>query len=1015
VKPPGAKLEAGLQSRNVSRRAGLRNVAGQSARVLALADPGGDLVGSDRNHWIAATETTDRDLKDRISIRNARQNNLKGIDVDLPRRSLIVVTGPSGSGKSSLAFDTLYAEGQRRYVESLSTYAKQFLERMEKPLVDSIDGISPAVAIEQKNPTKTSRSTVGTATEVYDYLRLLWARAGRTRCPECGRHVTPDTVQSITDAVLREPDGTRILVTFPLPRSARISHARIVDNLRALGFIRLRVEGDNLELDSSDAETPAGAGLDLADAEEVLVVVDRLAVRQDARDRLADSVATALSEGEGELVIVHHADGRRVLFTERFRCPDHPGIRFLDPTPRLFSFNNPYGSCPECTGFGAVLEYDPALIIPNAQRSLRDGAVDPWEKPRYSRQRRKLLAWAREQGEDPDAPWETLPKRFRDVVLKGKRGFQGVIPFMRSREKKRYKQYIRVFLRQYQTAMTCPACDGRKLRPEALFVEVAGTDIARASATPIRELRDWVNGLDVTPDAGVEPALGRQERDIAAPILRELRARLEFLADVGLGYLTLNRQTRTLSGGEAQRISLANSLGSSLVDTLYVLDEPTVGLHPRDTDRLLALLRKLRDSGNTVVVVEHDQAAIRAADYIVELGPGSGEKGGSVVYAGDVDGLLASGTATGEFLTRDSPPPPAGRHPRVQRRVLRLRGARLHNLQGVDVDIPLGMLTVVSGVSGSGKSTLVHDVLYRALEKELDDETSAKRHLGEAIGQYGSIEGLAHVDSVVMVDQAPIGRSFRSNPVTYVKAFDHIREIFADQQVARERGYKAGHFSFNVKGGRCETCRGEGWVQIEMVFLADVWVPCEICNGARYTRDTLDVRFKGLNIREVLDLTVDEAIRFFIRQDRLGQMLWQLQQVGLGYLRLGQPAPSLSGGEAQRLKIARELIFAGRKRGSRLYLMDEPTTGLSGPEVHKLLQVVRRLTDAGHTVLVIEHNVHVIRAADWIIDLGPEAGEDGGRVVVMGTPADVAKHPHSRTAPYLKESLTGSAATLDGS
>jgi excinuclease ABC subunit A len=936
-------------------------------------------------------------LKDRIAIRNARQNNLKGIDLDLPRRALIVFTGPSGSGKSSLAFDTLYAEGQRRYVESLSTYAKQFLDRMEKPLVDSIDGISPAVAIEQKNPTKTSRSTVGTATEVYDYLRLLWARAGRSRCPVCGRHVTPDTVQSITDALLREPEGTRILIAFPLPRSARISHARIVDNLRALGFIRLRVDGGNLELDDPAAETPQSAGLDLAEAGEVLVVIDRLAIRQDMRDRIADSVATALSEGEGELVAVNHDDGRRYLFTERFRCPDHPDIRFLDPTPRLFSFNNPYGSCPECTGFGAVLEYDPALIVPNPQRSLRDGAVDPWEKPRYGKQRRRLLAFAREQGIDPDTPWDELPKKFRDTVLnaKSRKGFQGVIPFMRSREKKRYKQYIRVFLRQYQTAMTCPSCHGTKLRPESLYVKVAEMDIAQAGALPIRELRDRVNGLD---ESG---ALNRQERDIAVPILRELRARLEFLTDVGVGYLTLNRQTRTLSGGEAQRISLANSLGSSLVDTLYVLDEPTVGLHPRDTDRLLGILRKLRDSGNTVVVVEHDEAVIRQADHIVELGPGSGEKGGHLVFSGTIEGLLESDTATGAFLSREHTPPHPGRA-RVQRRVLRLRGATLHNLRDVDVDIPLGMLTVVSGVSGSGKSTLVHDVLYRALEKELDEETSAKRHLGEAVGQYGAIEGLAHVDGVVMVNQAPIGKSFRSNPVTYVKAFDHIREIFADQHVARERGYKAGHFSFNVKGGRCETCRGEGWVQIEMVFLADVWVPCEICNGARYKRDLLDVRFKGLNIREVLDLTVDEAIRFFIREDRLGQMLWQLQQVGLGYLRLGQPAPTLSGGEAQRLKIARELIFGGRKRGSRLYLMDEPTTGLSGPEVQKLLKVIRRLTDAGHTVLVIEHNVDVIRAADWIIDLGPEAGDEGGTVVAMGTPAEVAKSPDSRTAVYLR-------------
>jgi excinuclease ABC subunit A len=1002
----GQTQEAGASGARSGPRSGVGTV------VLAAEGVAGDLVRSGYEDRVAAPNQGS-ELKDRITIRNARQNNLKGIDLDLPRRALVVLTGPSGSGKSSLAFDTLYAEGQRRYVESLSTYAKQFLDRMEKPLVDSIDGISPAVAIEQKNPTKTSRSTVGTATEVYDYLRLLWARAGRTLCPECGRRVTPDTVQSITDAVLEEPEGTRILVTFPLPRSARISHARIVDNLRALGFIRLSVDGQTIDLDTTEAEKPSTAGVNLAEAEEVLVVVDRLSIRTDKRDRLADSVATALSEGEGEMIVVRHEDDHRMPFTERFRCPDHPDIRFLDPTPRLFSFNNPYGSCPECTGFGAVLEYDPRLIVPNGDRSLRDGAVDPWEKPRYGKQRRKLLAFARDQDIDVDAPWADLPKRFRDTVLRGKRRmFQGVVPFLKSREKKRYKQYIRVFLRQYQTAMACPSCGGSKLRPEALFVRVADTDIAHASGIPIGELRDWVNALD--GGTGRVAPLTRQEREIAAPILRELRSRLEFLTAVGVGYLTLNRQTRTLSGGEAQRISLANSLGSSLVDTLYVLDEPTVGLHPRDTDRLLGLLRRLRDSGNTVVVVEHDEAAIRAADHVVELGPGSGEKGGHVVYEGGIEGLLATDTVTGGFLSGDSHEPPPSRHGRVQRRVLRLRGARLHNLHGVDVDIPLGTLTVVSGVSGSGKSTLVHDVLYRALEKELDEETSAKLHLGEAVGQYGAIEGLAHVDSVVMVDQAPIGRSFRSNPVTYVKAFDQIREIFAAQALSKERGYKAGHFSFNVKGGRCETCRGEGWVQIEMVFLADVWVPCEICNGARYKRETLDVRFKGRNIREVLDLTVDEAIRFFIRQDRLGQMLWQLQQVGLGYLRLGQPAPTLSGGEAQRLKIARELIFAGRKRGSRLYLMDEPTTGLSGPEVRKLLKVLRRLTDGGHTVLVIEHNIDVIRAADWIIDLGPEAGDAGGTVVAMGTPEEVSKSTTSRTAPYLRESLAATASGASG-
>jgi excinuclease ABC subunit A len=728
-------------------------------------------------------------------------------------------------------------------------------------------------------------------------------------------------------------------------------------------------------------------------------------------------------------------------------------VRFLEPTPRLFSFNNPYGSCPTCTGFGATLEYDEALIVPNPARSLEQGAVAPWEMPRYKRYRQRLLAFARERRMDTDAPWRDLPETFRRAVIHGTRGFQGVIPFLRSREEKRYKQYIRVFLRRYQSARTCAACGGAKLRPEALYVKVAGLTIAEAAEMPISTLRRWVAELGEAAEAAMVgghaagpapgqaagalrapgpaaavpapgPAAAAREpgqatatsapgqataampatgEAAAAPILRELAARLQFLDDVGLGYLTLQRQTRTLSGGEAQRIALANSLGASLVDTLYVLDEPTVGLHPRDTDRLLALLARLRDAGNTVLVVEHDPAAIAAADHIVELGPGSGERGGSVVFQGRYDELLAADTATGRFLSGREPPPQLSRRPLYDAR-LRLTGARLHNLQGVDIEIPLGTLTVVTGVSGSGKSTLVHDVLYRALERELGGgETSAKQHLGEEIGAYDRLEGYSRLDAVVLVDQSPIGRTPRSNPVTYIKAFDHVREVFARQPLARQRGYTPGHFSFNVKGGgRCEACQGDGVVQVEMVFLADVYVPCEVCGGQRYKPETLEVTFKGLNIRQVLDLTVDDAIRFFIKEDRLGQALWQLQQVGLGYLRLGQPAPTLSGGEAQRLKIARELIEGSRRRGRRLYIMDEPTTGLSGPEVRKLLRVLRQLIDAGHTVVVIEHNLEVIQAADWIIDLGPEAGADGGRVVAIGRPEDVAAVPESHTGRYLR-------------
>ncbi|HUG39625.1 MAG TPA: excinuclease ABC subunit UvrA [Longimicrobiales bacterium] len=959
-------------------------------------------------------------MKDRITIRNARQHNLKGFDLEIPHRKLVVVTGPSGSGKSSLAFDTIYAEGQRRYVESLSTYAKQFLERMEKPAVDSVEGIAPAVAIEQKNPTKTSRSTVGTATEVHDYLRLLWARAGRTHCPECGGEVRPDTVQSATDAVLALPEGTRIIVAFPLPLSARAGHRIVVENLREMGFVRVLAGGDTVTLDEPGAEDPERLGHDLAKEPRVLVVVDRLKVEPGVRERLADSMGTSFGEGEGEAVVVVHDDAgpRHLGFSERFRCERHPDIPFLDPTPRLFSFNNPYGSCQTCTGFGAVLEYDESLIVPVPTRTLREGAIDPWEVKRYRRKyRTRLFEFAKQRGVDLDTRWLDLPERFRRHVIRGvrrkarERSFQGVVPFLRSRERKRYKAYIRVFLRKYQLARTCGECGGARLRPEALWVRVGGRHIGEVSGMTIGQARAWFTGLTA---AGDGHGLRESEAALAGPILREIEARLSFLDDVGLGYLSLDRQVRTLSGGEAQRISLANSLGSSLVDTLYVLDEPTIGLHPRDNQRLITLLEKLRDAGNTVLVVEHDPELIRRADHVVELGPGSGEKGGEVVFQGSVQELEGGSTSTST-----SGPTPTGLYlsgrleaPRSRERAvdgarLEVRGARLHNLDGVDVSIPLHTLTVVTGVSGSGKSTLVHDILYRALERELEGSHSAKEHLGEAVGRYASLEGAGYLDAVVLVDQSPIGRTPRSNPATYTKAFDEVRRIFAEQPLARERKYRPGRFSFNTKGGRCEACKGDGVVQVEMVFMADVYVPCDRCGGARYAPETLEVKVKGLSIRDVLDLTIDEAIRFFIREDRLGKMLWQLQQVGLGYLRLGQAAPTLSGGEAQRMKIARELAGAGKKRGKRLYIMDEPTTGLSGPEVHKLLAVLQKLVDAGHTVLVIEHNLDVIRAADWVIDMGPEAGAGGGTVVAAGRPADVAAEASSHTGAYLRPLLAG--------
>ncbi len=955
-------------------------------------------------------------MDDFIRIRGARQHNLKDLDVALPRRALTVVTGPSGSGKSSLALDTLFAEGQRRYVESLSTYAKQFLDRMEKPAVDAIEGICPAVAIEQKNPTKSSRSTVGTATEVYDYLRLLWARVGHTHCPECHRRIQPDTVSGAVDRILQLEPATRFQVCFPLRHGAEVDHPRIVENLVAMGFVRLLADGRPFDLAVDDAADPAGLGVDLAQAEALLVVVDRLAIphdedgaddrRAELAERLADSVYTAFSEGEGECE-VWLTDGRRLAFTEHFRCPEHPDIRFAEPTPQLFSFNNPYGSCPVCTGFGATLEYDLDLIVPNRGRSLEEGAIDPWSKPRYERERDRLRAFALEKGVSLYKPWAELPDDFRTAVLNGEpkprgrvprsQGFQGVLPFLESREKKRYKQYIRVFLRQYQSPRECEACGGARVRGEALWVKVVGRSIGDIVKLPLEELQEWVEGLALDPaDAAV-----------AETILREIRARIGFLVEVGLGYLTLSRQTRTLSGGEAQRINLANSLGASLVDTLYVLDEPSVGLHPRDTDALLSLLRKLRDAGNTVVVVEHDPAAIRVADHVVELGPASGERGGEVVYEGPPAGLDEADTVTGRYLSgRSSVDVPDDRR-RIRGSWLALRGAHLHNVAEVDLEIPLGTLTAVTGVSGSGKSTLVHDILYRALEKELGDgETSAKEHLGEAVGAYASIEGTESIREVVLVDQTPIGRTPRSNPVTYIKAWDEIRRLFAEQPLARQRGYTPGTFSFNTAGGRCEECKGAGQVEIEMIFMADVYVACSACRGSRYKPETLDVEFRGLNISQVLQLTIDEAIRFFIKQDRLGQILWHLQQVGLGYLRLGQPAPTLSGGEAQRLKIARELSGVAGKKGRKLYILDEPTTGLSGEDVMKLLRVLDRLVEAGHTVLVIEHNLDLIKTADWVVDLGPGAGSRGGQIVATGRPAEVAQVPESVTGRYLREVMS---------
>jgi excinuclease ABC subunit A len=949
-----------------------------------------------------------------LVVRGARTHNLKGVDLTLPHHRLVVFTGVSGSGKSSLAFDTIYAEGQRRYVESLSAYARQFLERMEKPDVDGIDGIAPAIAIRQKNAIRNPRSTVGTTTEIHDYLRLLWARIGRTVCRQCGRRVERESPDGVALHLSALPAGTRLLIGFDEPlvlgslaEAAADSRESDLDEdstgapgllppapgddpvgaalgaLRRRGFGRLLIGNRTVTLEDALAHAPA-----LREAAMLSVIVDRVRVDDGVRSRLTDSIETAFQGGQGAAFAVEVDDQgvpvRALRFSERFECRAC-GIPYEVPQPRLFSFNNPFGACPTCHGFGNIIELDQDLVVPDASLSINAGAIEPWTKPHYRSCLAQLKRAARPAALRLDVPWRDLTDAERAFVMSGTPDgeFEGVRGFFQRLERKKYKVHVRVFLSRYRGYQTCHDCGGTRLRREARDVRVGDRTIDAVSALTVRDAAAFFEGLALTPtDAAV-----------ADKILNEIRRRLGFLTDVGLEYLTLDRLSSTLSGGESQRINLATSLGSALVDTLYVLDEPSIGLHPRDNARLIAILKQLRDQGNTVLVVEHDADMIRVADEVVDLGLGAGEQGGRVIYAGPLAGLLNEPRSlTAKYLRDDLaiPVPASRRRPGIHR--LKVVGASAHNLKDVDVEIPLGLLTCVTGVSGSGKSTLVHDVIYAAVKR-------AKGDWDRPVGAHRRLEGAEFVSTVTLVDQQPIGRTPRSNPVTYLKAFDPIRELFAATKDARARGLTVSHFSFNVPGGRCEACEGEGVVRVEMQFLADVFVACEQCDGRRFRPQILEVKYRGKNVDQVLDLTVREALAFFAGAPKVVRRLQVLDEIGLGYLRLGQPATTLSGGEAQRIKIAAHL---GAQSGERvLYILDEPTTGLHFDDIVKLLAAFRKLLHAGHSLLVIEHNLDVLKSADWIIDLGPEGGEAGGSVVAVGTPEQVARVEASHTGRHL--------------
>ena len=942
-----------------------------------------------------------------IRVRGARVHNLKNISVEIPHNAITVVTGVSGSGKSSLAFDTIYAEGQRRYVESLSAYARQFLERMEKPDVDEISGIAPAVAIRQKNATRNPRSTVATATEIYDYLRLLFARCGQTFCIKCGAEVRRDNPDEIATRILSLAPGRRFYVLHqfriatPAPsavskRGAKKAAAapspellrQALLDLQKRGFNRLYQAGRIHEFSSPETL------LDVDFSKPVYVLVDRLAVNPESRARLVDSIEICYREGQGEAILEFAADSasnapERLTFNERFECKND-GTLYQEPEPRLFSFNNPYGACPRCQGFGNTIDFDLNLVVPDAGKSLDDGAIEPWTKPRYRVLFQEAKKWARERGIPTNVPWRQLTAEQRRLILEGdpENDYQGVKGFFTWLERKKYKLHVRVFLSRFRGYATCPDCGGTRLRAEARAVRVAGKAITEVCKLTVKEARALFSSLQ----------LSEGHLKVADRILEEIRTRLQFLDEVGLDYLTLDRLTSTLSGGESQRIQLATSLGSHLVGALYVLDEPSIGLHPRDTQRLIDILKSLRDLGNTVLVVEHDPDTIQAADCIIDLGPGAGELGGKLLFAGPYAAMLEEHKSlTGRYLSGELRiPVPNVRH-KPAGKFLRLYGASLHNLQNLDVMIPLGTLTVVTGVSGSGKSTLVHDVLYKAL---------AAKHVGGNIKEFCErLEGDANVREVVIVDQSPIGRTPRSNPATYLKAFDAVREAFAATPDAKRRGYGPGHFSFNVPGGRCETCQGDGTVTVEMQFLADVELICEECRGTRFKSGVLEVRLNGKNIHDVLQLTVREALAFFVNVPKIVSKLRVLNEIGLGYLRLGQSATTLSGGEAQRLKLAAHLSQTDNE--GILYILDEPTTGLHFDDIAKLLSAFRKLLEGGASLLVIEHNLDVIKSADWLIDLGPEGGDQGGKIIATGTPEQVARNTQSHTGHFLARVLNG--------